>query len=187
MLNFAFYDFESIIAPYVFLLFINRLKTLYYAVIKQNKGKGNLMGEKYRAQKKPSDTLIIHCVDHRFQEAFGEFISEELGIEVFNPVIIAGGALALSSDHFAKFGYIWDQVDFFIGDRGVKRVILINHEDCAWYEYEHPDFQPNELKELGRSDLSGAAANIRDKHPNVEIISFWAELSGESIRFKKIE
>jgi hypothetical protein len=145
------------------------------------------MGEKYTAQNRPSDTLIIHCVDHRFQQAFNRFIGDELKIAVFNPIIIAGGALAVSSDHFAKFGYIWDQVDLFVKEKGITRIILINHEDCAWYKHEHPGLNPAELKELGRSDLSGAAANIRDKYPDVELMLFWAELSGDSIRFNQID
>jgi len=144
------------------------------------------MGENYPIQNRQSDALIIHCVDHRFQDAFDKFIAEELKISIYNPIVIAGGALALSSDHFAKFGYIWDQIGFFIGDRGINRVILINHEDCAWYGFEHPDFKPDELKDLGKTDLTDAAANIRDKFPEVEVICFWAELSGESIRFHKI-
>ena len=144
------------------------------------------MGKNYPIQNRPSDALIIHCVDDRFQDAFERFIAEELKIFVYNPIVIAGGALALASDHFARFGYIWDQIEFFIGDRGINRVILINHEDCAWYGFEHPDFKPGELKDRGRTDLSAAAANIRDKFPQVEVICFWAELSGESISFHKI-
>jgi carbonic anhydrase len=113
----------------------------------------------YTPTNKPSDALVIHCVDHRFQQAFNKFIGDELKIAVFNPIVIAGGALAVSSDHFAKFGYIWDQVDLFVKEKGVNRIILINHEDCAWYKYENPGLKPDELKELGRSDLSRAAAN----------------------------
>lgn len=146
-----------------------------------------MTGKNYAPTNKPSDTLIIHCADHRFQGAFKKFIAEDLGISVFNPIVIAGGALALSSDHFEKFGYIWDQIDFFIEDRGIRRVILINHEDCAWYQYEHPDSKPDELKELGRSDLSTAAANVRDKHPGVEISLFWAELNGDKITFRIVD
>lgn len=146
-----------------------------------------MANEKYEPTNIPSDTLVIHCVDHRFQEAFREYITGKLGIGVYNPVVIAGGAFALSSDHFAKFGYIWDQIEFFVSERGVNRIILINHEDCIWYRYEHPELESGELNGLGRSDLSRAAANIKDKHPGIEILLIWAELSGESIRFDQID
>jgi hypothetical protein len=150
-------------------------------------GMKDVTGKSYTPTSKPSDTLVIHCVDHRFQEAFRKFIVGELGIEVFNPIVIAGGALAVGSDHFEKFGYIWDQVDLFVKEKGINRIILVNHEDCAWYKHEHPGLNPDELKDLGRSDLSRAAANIRDKHPGVELMLFWAELSGDSIRFDQID
>lgn len=145
-----------------------------------------MTGANYQLIKSRSETLVIHCVDHRFQDAFKKYINEELKIAVFNPLVIAGGALGVASDHYAKFGYIWDQVDFFINERGINRIILINHEDCLWYGYEHPDFSREKLREQGRSDLKKAAGNIKYKQPNVEIIMIWAAIDGDNIRFEKL-
>lgn len=146
----------------------------------------NVTGRSYALKNKSSDTLVIHCVDHRFQEAFQEFVKDELGIAVFIPVAIAGGAFAISSEHLARFGYIWDQIDFFVTEGGVKRVALINHEDCKWYKKENPDLETSDLKEKGRSDLVQAAINIKDKYPEIEVVSVWAEVSGDSISFSRI-
>jgi len=148
---------------------------------------GDVANKKYEPMNMPSDTLVIHCVDHRFQEAFRKFIAEELGIAVFNPVVIAGGALAVASDHFAKFGYIWDQIDFFITMGGVKRVVLINHDDCLWYKKEKPGLEKPELRESGKNDLVRAAINIGERYPAVEIIPVWAELDGSNVSFNIID
>jgi hypothetical protein len=144
------------------------------------------MERSYAPTNKPSDTLVIHCVDHRFQEAFKEFITKEMGIAVFNPVVIAGGAFAIGSEHLARFGYIWDQIDYFITEGGARRVVLINHDDCRWYKRENPDLETSDLKEKGKADLLRAAINIKEKYPGIEVVSVWAELSGDSIRFNKI-
>jgi len=146
-----------------------------------------MMERNFKLQKSKSDTLAIYCADHRFQEAFSEFITDKLGIGVFNPLVIAGGAFALSSENFDRYGYIWDQVDYFVTTGGVKRVILINHEDCKWYKKENPDLSSSNLKETGKTDLSVAAKNIAAKYPEVDITSVWAELSGELVSFHKIE
>ncbi|UCC81138.1 MAG: hypothetical protein JSW64_07215 [Candidatus Zixiibacteriota bacterium] len=140
----------------------------------------------YAPTNKPSDTLVIHCVDHRFQEAFKEFITNEMGIAVFNPVVIAGGAFAVSSEHLSRYSYIWDQIDFFVTAGGVKRVVLINHGDCKWYIKENPDLEISDLKEKGKTDLARAANNVREKYPGIEVVSVWSELSGDSIRFQRI-
>ncbi|UCE65240.1 MAG: hypothetical protein JSU85_10215 [Candidatus Zixiibacteriota bacterium] len=137
-------------------------------------------------ENKPSHTLVIHCVDHRFQQAFRGFIVNELGIAVFNPIVIAGGTFALSSEHFSRYAYIWDQVDFFITKGDVRKVILINHDDCLWYKKEKPDLETPDLQEKGKIDLVQAANNIKEKYPEIEVVSVWAELSGDSIRFNKI-
>lgn len=146
-----------------------------------------MIDSKYQLIRRRSETLVIHCVDHRFQDAFEKYIKDGLKIAVFNPLVIAGGALGIASDHYAKFGYIWDQVDFFINERGINRIILINHEDCLWYKYEHPDFLREKLREQGRSDLKKAAGNIRYKHPDVDIIIIWAAIEGNNINFEKLK
>ncbi len=136
---------------------------------------------------KPSDTLVIHCVDNRFQQAFRDFVSGELGLEVFYPMVIAGGAYVISLDDHDRYGYIRDQIDFFITKGGVKRVVLINHDDCLWYKKENPNLETSDLKEKGKTDLVRAAINIKEKYPDIEVTLVWAELSGESIRFHKID
>jgi len=136
---------------------------------------------------RPSDTLVFHCVDHRFQEAFRKYIFKELSIDVYNPVVIAGGAYAICNDGDKNYEYIWDQIDFFIEKGGIKRLILINHEDCKWYGKENPNLESSDLKEKGKFDLLRAANKVKVKYPGVEVISVWAELSGESIRFHKID
>jgi hypothetical protein len=147
---------------------------------------GDVANKRYELMNMPSDTLVIHCVDHRFQGAFRKFIVGELGIEVFNPMVIAGGAFAIGSEHYSRYGYIWDQIDYFIKVGGVKKLVLINHEDCKWYGNEFPDLEKSKLKEKGKIDLTRAAKNVGEKYPGVEVISFWAELSADKINFKKI-
>ena len=126
-------------------------------------------------------------MDHRFQAAFREFITNELGIEFYNPVAIAGGALAIGSENYSFFGYIWNQIEYFVRQAGLKKLVLINHEDCKWYEYEHPDFSASELKSRGRSDLQDAVQNIKTKYPSVEIIIAWAWIKEGLIKFAVLE
>ena len=145
-----------------------------------------MTGKKYELANKRSEALVIHCLDHRFQGAFAKYIEDELEIKVFNPIVVAGGALPIASDHYAKFGYIWDQVDFFVNEVGISRIILINHQDCLWYKYEHPDYTEQGLIDLGSSDLKEAAGNIKYKHPGIEIIPVWAAVEGNEIKFERL-
>jgi hypothetical protein len=45
----------------------------------------------YWIETRPSDALVIHCGDPRFQAAFRRFITEELGISNYMPLIVGGG------------------------------------------------------------------------------------------------
>ena len=148
---------------------------------------GEMTVREYYVINRPSDTLVFHCVDHRFQEAFSKYIFKELKIDVFNPIVIAGGAYALCNNGGNKHGFIWDQIDFFIDKAGIKRIVLINHDDCKWYKLENPDLGITELENKGKSDLALASAKIKEKYPGIEIISVWAKLSGDMVKFYKMD
>ena len=132
------------------------------------------------------EAIVIHCVDQRFQDAFNKFVVGEMGISVYVPIAIAGGALAISSDHISYFGYIWDQIDFFIS-LGVKKLVLINHDDCRWYQKEHPKLDNPHLVNKGRSDLELAVVKAKEKYPDIEVTAVWAEKLNSAVKFHIIK
>ena len=60
------------------------------------------------------DTLVIHCADPRFQTAFRRFITEELGIASYTPIIIGGGIHAFGIRHLLpkNFKILWEPVSY---------------------------------------------------------------------------
>ena len=83
----------------------------------------------------PSDALVIHCADPRFQQAFAEFIKEELGIERPSRISVPG-----STSSFAVQGFLpknWHalrkQIELMAEHNAYPRVVIIDHEDCKGY------------------------------------------------------
>ncbi len=81
---------------------------------------------------------VIHCVDPRFQEAFGRFVREELELpdsKVIRVAIAGGPApLAHPDDMRSRCRYIIRQTMFSCTNFPVKRVVLIGHECCGYYQ-----------------------------------------------------
>jgi hypothetical protein len=85
------------------------------------------------------DTVVVYCSDPRFQKAFEQFISNELHLQsgTFIPIVIAGGAGALARPHELpkEFKFMKERLElareYF---PSVRRVVLISHEDCRYYE-----------------------------------------------------
>lgn len=83
--------------------------------------------------------IVIHCSDPRFQSAFAQFIEHELGLPMgaYIPIIVGGGAGVLGHPEQLpkEFKFIRERIEHY---RRVfptaKRIVLINHEGCRYYE-----------------------------------------------------
>ena len=94
----------------------------------------------YEALRDPKPkAIVVHCSDPRLQLAFEKFIEHELGLARgdYIPIVVGGGAgvLAHPEQLPKEFKFLRDRFEFY---REVfptlKRVILINHEDCHYYD-----------------------------------------------------
>jgi hypothetical protein len=83
--------------------------------------------------------IVIHCSDPRFQRAFAEFVRTDLGLGEgeYIPLVISGGVASLSEPLKLpkEFKFMKERIELFL-DRfdSIKRIILINHEDCRHYD-----------------------------------------------------
>lgn len=94
--------------------------------------------ETYKALKAEPTTLIIYCSDSRFQFAFNRFFMDELNLVPgqFAPIAVAGGPGPLANPIMIKERqFLGDQIIFFLKHfTSIKSVVLVNHEDCGFYE-----------------------------------------------------
>jgi len=94
----------------------------------------------YRAVPDAKPTaIVIYCSDPRFQTAFHEFVEHELGLGegMTIPIVVGGGAGVLGHPEQLpkEFKFLRERLeqykDIF---PTVRRIVLINHEDCRYYE-----------------------------------------------------
>ena len=85
-----------------------------------------------------TDALVVHCSDHRFQAGHYEFLNHSLNLgENYDLLSLPGAAQALALvEYLPKFAWAgWKWIRFLIDQHGLKRVILIAHQDCGWYKF----------------------------------------------------
>ena len=93
----------------------------------------------YDAGPSAPEAIVIHCSDPRFQKAFREFINTELKLPEgeYVPLVISGGVGSLSEPLKLpkEFKFVKERIELFIKQfDSIKRIILINHEDCLYYD-----------------------------------------------------
>jgi hypothetical protein len=105
------------------------------------------------------EAVVVYCGDPRFQTAFEPFIERELGLRKghFIPLVVGGGAGVLANPERLpkEFKFMKDRFElihkYF---PSIKRVVLINHEDCIYYRM---------LAEKIPGFLTDCASNLRNR------------------------
>lgn len=94
----------------------------------------------YPAVQSPKpEAVVVYCSDPRFQIAFEQFVTTELNLPRGShvPIVIGGGAGVLGRPEQLpkEFKFLKDRFEFF-RERfpSIRRVVLINHQDCLYYE-----------------------------------------------------
>ena len=82
---------------------------------------------------------MVYCGDPRFQEAFDGFIANELKLAKgqYIPLVVGGGAGVLAHPEKLpkEFKFMKERLELYSqAFHSIRRVILINHEDCKYYD-----------------------------------------------------
>jgi carbonic anhydrase len=112
--------------------------------------------------------MVITCIDFRFQQFIDQWLRDNLGSNKFDRVSLAGGVF--------DFYSILKQVEISHKLHQIKKVILINHEDCGAYGKEST-FKRHQ------SDLIEAERKLEAMFPGIDVETYYLTLKGE---FRKI-
>jgi len=114
--------------------------------------------------KTTTESLVAHCIDFRLQAYLDIWLQGKLGHGNYDRVSLAGGVF--------DFDTILEQVRIAEHLHEIKRVILINHEDCGAYgaagNYERH-----------RMDLEEASRKIKALFNDLDVETYYLHLNGE--------
>lgn len=136
----------------------------------------------------PPEALVVNCSDPRFQEAFRAFALDQLGLRNYAPLIIGGsihpyGAKDGFADHLSA---LQEQIKFFVDEAKLKRVIIINHQDCLWYRVWGERKAIPSDPEKAKVDLRTAAVSLSHYLGDVKVEAYWAALDGDEVTFHSV-
>lgn len=128
----------------------------------------------------------VYCSDGRFGEHCDDFLHNALELPRYDRLALPGGAACLAG-HFLAFKdeeALLDQLRFLIKAHGIERVVLVAHQDCAFYTHRlHVPATQVELKQ--REDMAAAVRRIRSFAQCLTIDTFFArKQAGGTIHFE---
>lgn len=131
-----------------------------------------------RLTRTETDVLAIHCGDYRFQTAFHEFLSSTLSLPSYDLMVIPGGPLTLAPiEPFPKYHWAtWNWTRFFVEFHRLRRLILIQHQDCGFYKSmsTHLNVPADSLRPRQEEDLRRIRQSLRRELPQLAVDTYFA-------------
>jgi hypothetical protein len=138
----------------------------------------------------------VYCSDGRVGEHFDDFLQNGLGLPRYDRVALPGGPAALAGYAEARVAQegIVDELKFLIEAHALTRLVLIQHESCAFYT-QRLKVNHKQLEQLQRADLVRAAYFIRHVTSLDRVDAYFARRisghivegsSGDAIEFEQV-
>ncbi len=141
----------------------------------------------------PYETARIHaaaiyCSDGRLGEHFDDLLQQGLGLPRYDRVTLPGGPACLAGHPQAVLeeAGVADELRFLVDAHKLKRVVLIAHQNCAFYTSRLELKEPR-LELVQRADLVRAAAYVHRITGLEKIEAYFARLVGGGVQFERVE
>ena len=131
----------------------------------------------------------IYCSDGRYGDHFDDFLHNALRLPRYDRLAMPGGPACLAG-HFLAYSEeqaLVEQLRFLVKAHGLERVVLIAHQDCAFYS-DRLHVSPLQLEARQREDLETAAGRVRSVAAGLQVDRFFARKCPDgTIRFESLE
>jgi hypothetical protein len=112
-----------------------------------------------------STTLVLTCSSNAFYPYVREFLEKSLQLPegTYDYFSVPGGPQFLMlTEYLPKFAWAGQRwVKFLVEKHRLKKLILITHEDCAWYNDER--MIPSFLQKFGIGGASARASTLKER------------------------
>lgn len=130
----------------------------------------------------------VYCSDGRFGEQVDDLLHNALALPRYDRLAVPGGAACLAS-HFPTFREeegVVEQLRFLVTVHGLCRLVLIAHEDCAFYT-EKLHVSPLQLETQQREDMKKAIQRVRRINSDLMVDAFFARKGWDNrITFERV-
>lgn len=131
----------------------------------------------------------IYCSDGRYGDHFDDFLHNALQLPRYDRLAMPGGPACLAG-HFLAYSEeqaLVEQLRFLVKAHGIERVVLIAHQDCAFYS-ERLHVYPLQLEARQREDIETAVGRVRSVSSGLQVDRFFARKCPDgTIRFESLE
>ena len=130
--------------------------------------------------------LLICCKDYRFIQPIQRFVKNRLGIRFYDLKATAGGLRAMMDSPPVVRQWIWNDIELVYRLHGVRRIILVQHEDCAAYGGSKAFKDLHQERAFQQRRLGAAKRHVARSLKGVRVETFFASKHGSTVRLLRV-
>jgi hypothetical protein len=130
----------------------------------------------------------IYCSDGRLGEHFDDFLLNGLKLPRYDRLALPGGPAALAEHAETKLEHaaVVDELKFLVEVHGLNRVVLIQHQNCAFYT-RRLGLEGFDVERQQRDDLAAAAEFVRTVTGVARVDTYFARRFDTAVRFEEVK
>jgi len=131
--------------------------------------------------------IAVFCSDGRFAGATEDFLEHGLALSHCDRLVLPGGPAALVEHEESSLdaGAVLAALQFLVEAHGLRRVLLIQHADCGFYQHQLGLTGPR-LRDRQRRDLVAAVEAVKRATGAPQIDCFYAGPADGHVVFRSI-
>ena len=136
--------------------------------------------------KKKFHAMVLSCMDPRFQPIVYNYLKKRKLNGKYSAFTIAGSAIGVTASKFKKWHKsFWDNIDISIKLHKIKKLIVINHQDCgAAKMMNNKKFFNNIIEtEIHKKSFKLIKNKFKKKYPSLVIETILISLNKKAKKF----
>ena len=136
--------------------------------------------------KKKFHAMVLSCMDPRFQPIVYNYLKKRKLNGKYSAFTIAGSAIGVTASKFKKWHKsFWDNIDISIKLHKIKKLIVINHQDCgAAKMMNNKKFFNNIIEtEIHKKSFMQIKNKFKKKYPSLVIETILISLNKKAKKF----
>jgi carbonic anhydrase len=125
--------------------------------------------------------LALSCIDYRLFDATIELLKKSCCVDAFDHFILAGASLGFNQDEYKNWPpALINHIDLAIQLHHIKKIVVIDHEDCGAYKLFYPCLKhhPHKEREYHIFNVKKFIKQMKKLYPDMLYSGFILNLDG---------
>ena len=123
-------------------------------------------------------------MDYRFIDETIELIKNDCCIDGFDYTVLAGASLGYNQEQYGCWKTTFlNHIDLAIKLHDIKKIIVVDHEDCGAYKMFYPDLKycPKREKKYHYINISDFLESVNKIYPDIPVVGYLLTLNNKLI------